>query len=98
MKERELDALRTELKRADARAEEELTRAAAEREAAGRCEEQVIGDLEARVKRTLQAKDETIGELRTRCVASENKVREFEYLLARQREELLCEITRKTYT
>lgn len=98
MKERELDAVRTELKRADARAEEELTRAAAEREAAGRCEEQVIGDLEARVKRTLQAKDETIGELRTRCVASENKVREFEYLLARQREELLCEITRKTYT
>ena len=54
----------------------------------------MIADLEARVRRTLQGKDDTIVELKTRCAASENKVHEFEYLLARQREELLGGLTR----
>jgi len=61
---------------------------------AQRREERMIGDLEARVKRTLQAKDGAVQELRTRCAASEKKVKDFEYLLARQREELLSGITK----
>lgn len=94
LKEREAAGHRTEAKRAQEQAAEAFARADECERAAARREEEVIGDLEARVKRALQAKDETIAELRSRCAAAENKVREFEYLLARQREELLSEITR----
>jgi len=92
-KERELAAARAEAKRLERSLEEERARVEQQRRDAERRQEGVIGDLEGRVKRTLQAKDETISELRVRCSAADNKIREFEYLLARQREELLSEIT-----
>lgn len=49
----------------------------------------LISGIEARVKRTVQAKEDQIADLRNRCTAAENKARELEYLLARQRDELL---------
>lgn len=96
VRDKDVEAVREELRRAELLVEKERARADEQQAATQRREESVIGDLEARVKRTLRAKDETIDELRTRCAASENKVREFEYLLARQREELLGEITGKS--
>jgi len=92
-KERELAAAQLEVKRLRRSLEEERGRVEQQRQDADRRQEQVVGDLEARVKRTLQAKDETISELRLRCGAADNKIREFEYLLARQRDELLADIT-----
>jgi len=93
MREKELDDLRTDLGAAKAQLVEEQAKLEKQRREAQQREEQMIGDLEARVKRTLQAKDDTIAELRTRCSALENKVREFEFLLERQREELLGGLT-----
>jgi len=89
MREKELDDMREDLGTAHARVAEEQKKLEEQRQESRRREEQVIGELEARVKKTLQTKDETIAEMKTRCVALENKVREFEYLLERQREELL---------
>lgn len=94
MNETVVEALRQKLRAAEERLEDERARATEQQAAAKQNEESLISNLEARVKRTVQAKDDTIGELRSRCAASENQVREFEYLLARQREELLGEITR----
>jgi len=93
MREKELDDLRNDLGAAKAQLVEEQAKLEKQRRDAQQREEQMIGDLEARVKRTLQAKDDTIAELRTRCSALENKVREFEFLLERQREELLGGLT-----
>eukprot|EP00927_Polykrikos_kofoidii_P061210 TRINITY_DN56076_c0_g1_i1.p1 TRINITY_DN56076_c0_g1~~TRINITY_DN56076_c0_g1_i1.p1 ORF type:complete len:879 (-),score=203.85 TRINITY_DN56076_c0_g1_i1:44-2680(-) len=94
---RELERVREEQRCLSADLAEERSRAEAQVAEASRREAQIIGDLEARVKRALHAKDDTIGELRARCVASDNKVREFEYLLARQREELLSGITKSAH-
>jgi hypothetical protein len=91
---RDSEALRMEVSQLNARILEEKMRMEEIQKDAKRREEKIISDLEARVKRTIQAKDDTIGELRTRCGALDNKVREFEYLLARQREELLSGITK----
>jgi len=93
-KDKEIEAARAEVLQLNRRISEEQSRSEEHRREAKQREEQIISDLEKRVKRTLQAKDDAIGELRTRCAASDNKVREFEYLLARQREELLSGITR----
>jgi len=93
-KEREAEALQKELSRLNASVLEQKARAEELQKDAKQREDKIISDLEARVKRTLQAKDETIGDLRTRCAASDNRARELEYMLARQREELLSGITR----
>ncbi|CAE8687779.1 unnamed protein product [Polarella glacialis] len=94
MREKELEDLRLELGAAGACVAEERAKLEEQRKDAKRREEQVMDDLEARVKRTLQAKDSTIDELRMRGAALENKVREFEYLLERQRDELLSGLTK----
>merc|ERR1719217_1886919 len=90
---RDVETSQKEVARLKAAAAQEKARCEEVQKEAKQREEKIISDLEARVKRTLQAKDDTIGELRTRCAASDNKAREFEYLLARQREELLSGIT-----
>eukprot|EP00929_Paragymnodinium_shiwhaense_P006891 TRINITY_DN110844_c0_g1_i1.p1 TRINITY_DN110844_c0_g1~~TRINITY_DN110844_c0_g1_i1.p1 ORF type:complete len:818 (+),score=292.40 TRINITY_DN110844_c0_g1_i1:134-2587(+) len=91
---RELERMREELKKAEQQAAQERACAQAQW-AEGKCrEEQIVSELEARIKRSLQAKDEAATELRARCGAAENKVRELEYLLARQREELLGSLTK----
>mmetsp|Transcript_11985 Transcript_11985/g.21211 ORF Transcript_11985/g.21211 Transcript_11985/m.21211 type:complete len:937 (+) Transcript_11985:67-2877(+) len=95
MREKELDDIRKDLGAATAQVAEEQAKLEKQRLEAQQREEQIIGELEARVKRTLQAKDDTIAELRTRCAGLENKVREFEYLLERQREELLGGLTKR---
>merc|ERR1711870_232068 len=97
-KKKEIDDVREEAAKLRIALEDERNRSQEEQRLAKRREEDVIGDLEARVKRTLQAKEETVVELRKQCAASENKVREFEYLLARQREELLSGITQDVRT
>lgn len=91
---RDIDALQQEKSQLSAQVLEERQRSEQIQKDAKDREEKLCGNLEARVKRTLQSKDETIGELRTRCAALDNKAREFEYLLARQREELLSGITK----
>merc|ERR1712232_1244059 len=91
---RDVEASQKEIARLKADALQERARGEELRKEAKQREEKIISDLEARVKRTVQAKDDSIAELRTRCAASDNKVREFEYLLARQREELLSGITK----
>jgi len=88
-REKELQDLRQSLGEAMAQIKEEQAKLEEVSKESQRREEQIIADLEAKVKRTLQAKDETIGELRKRCTALDNKVSEFGYLLERQREELL---------
>lgn len=88
-REKELQDLRQSLGEAMAQIKEEQAKLEEMSKESQRREEQIIADLEAKVKRTLQAKDETIGELRKRCTALDNKVSEFGYLLERQREELL---------
>jgi len=93
LQQRDVEASQKEIAQLKASVLQEKARTEELRKEAKQREEKIISDLEARVKRTLQAKDDTIGELRTRCAASDNKVREFEYLLARQREELLSGIT-----
>merc|ERR1712151_979687 len=90
----ELQRLRDEQQQLSAKAAEEQAHVQAQLAAAEQREVQIIAELEARVKRTLQAKDEQNAELRAKCAALENKVREFEYLLTRQREELLSGLTR----
>lgn len=55
--ERELAAARAEAKRLERSLEEERARVEQQRRDAERRQEGVIGDLEGRVKRTLQAKD-----------------------------------------
>ncbi|CAJ1401870.1 unnamed protein product [Effrenium voratum] len=94
MKEKELEDLREDLGLALARVKEEQGKLADLQADSKRREEQIIGELEAKVKRTLQAKDETIAELRKRCSALDNKVQEFNYLLERQREELVGGLVR----
>jgi len=94
VKDKELELAREEQRQLGARLTEARSLAEEQQLEAQKREERIIGDLEARVKRTLQAKDGAVQELRTRCTASENKVKEFEYLLARQREELLSGITK----
>merc|ERR1712110_620217 len=89
LKQKELEVLQDDLERLRTLSEEDRIRAEKLQQDARAREEDIINDLEERVKRTVQAKDGQIGEFRSRCVAAENKVREFEYLLARQREELL---------
>jgi len=89
LKNKDLEALREELQLLNARLAGAQLQAEEQQREAKRHEERLIGDLEVRVKRTVQAKDDTIRELRAHCAASENKVREFEYLLTKQREELL---------
>lgn len=91
---KELEGLRSELRAASALVAEEQAKLEEQRRESRCREEQIIADLETKVKRALQVKDETIAELQTRCAALENKVREFEYLLERQREELLGGLTR----
>lgn len=91
---KELETLRIEIRALETRLREEQVKLDAEKEEAKRKEEEIISSLEARVKRAVQAKDEMISELQLRCAAADNKVKEFEYLLARQREELLGSITR----
>lgn len=93
-KEKELEDMREDLGLALARVKEEQAKVKDLEEESKRREEQIIGDLEAKVKKTLQAKDETINELRKRCAALDNKVQEFNYLLERQREELLGGLVR----
>jgi 5-azacytidine-induced protein 1 len=93
-REKDAEASKRELSELNACILKERSRAEQLQVEAKQREEKIIGDLEARVKRTLQAKDDTIGELRTRCAASDNKARELEYMLARQREELLSGITK----
>jgi len=93
-KEKELEDMREDLGAALIRVKEEQAKLHDLQEEAKKREEQIISDLEAKVKRTLQAKDETIAELRKRCAASDNKVQEFNYLLERQREELLGGLVR----
>merc|ERR1712083_786132 len=97
-KTKEIDDVREEAAQLRVALEDERTRSQEQQRLAKRREEDIIGDLEARVKRTLQAKEETVVELRKQCAASENKVRDFEYLLARQREELLSGITQDVRT
>merc|ERR1712137_491617 len=83
---KEREKIQSEVESLSAMLEEERNRAAEQQRHAKQREEDIISDLEARVKRTLQAKEDTIVELRNRCAAADNKVREFEFLLARQRE------------
>merc|ERR1712187_292882 len=97
-KKKEIDDVREEAAKLRIALEDERNRSQEQQRLAKRREEDIIGDLEARVKLTLQAKEETVVELRKQCTASENKVREFEYLLARQREELLSGITQDVRT
>lgn len=92
---REMEQIRGELDERKKELGEERRRSEEQQREAKHREEQLMNDLEARVKRALQAKDAQIAELRSRCAASENKAREFEYLLARQREELLNGLTRE---
>merc|ERR1712187_39969 len=91
----EMQRLRDEQQQLSAKAAEEQAHLQAQLAAAQQREAHIIAELEARVKRTLQAKDEQNAELRARCAALENKVREFEYLLTRQREELLSGLTKE---
>lgn len=93
-KEKELEDMREDLGAALVQVKEEQAKLQGMEEESKKREEQIINDLEAKVKRTLQAKDETIGELRKRCAALDNKVQEFNYLLERQREELLGGLVR----
>merc|ERR1712039_585808 len=97
-KAKEVVAMQRELESLRALLEDERQQAEEHQRLAKRREEDMISDLESRVKRTVQTKEDTIAELRNRCAASENKVREFEYLLARQREELLSGITQDVRT
>jgi len=90
---RELDAMQNALQELQFRVAEEHACASGQKKNAAQRETEMIANVEARVKRTLLTKDKQLGELQMRCVASENKVRELEYLLARQREELLNGIT-----
>lgn len=92
--ERDLEKLREEIHGLRAHHSEQRAALEAQLNEATRREETVIGKLEDRVKRTVQAKDDQIAELQGRCIAADNKVREFEYLLARQREELLSGLTK----
>lgn len=94
LKEKELEVMRGEMRLLALRSEEAREREERLKTEAERRQGEVIGELETRVKRTLQGKDETIQELRTRCSVAESKAREFEQLLARQREELLGDLTR----
>lgn len=94
-KEKETDTLRAELDALAARLAKQ-EKQAREREAEAKLrEDELIQGIESRVKRTVQRKDETISELRVQVAASENKVREFGYLLERQREELLGGLAQK---
>lgn len=94
MKDRELEQLRCEFESQAKELADERRKAEERNSQAKQHEDKLMSDLESRVKRTLQAKDDQIAELRKACAASENKAREFEYLLARQREELLTGLTR----
>merc|ERR1711972_823432 len=95
---KEKDIIKDEVASLRSMLEEERSRSAEQQRQGKQREEDMISDLEARVKRTLQTKEDTIAELRSRCAAADNKVREFEYLLARQREELLSRITQDVRT
>lgn len=94
-KDRETERCREEVGKKGAELSEERIRGEEQRKEAKRKEEQLMSDLEARVKRALHAKDEQLLEIRNRCAASENKARELEYLLVRQREELLGGLARE---
>lgn len=97
MREKELEDMRLELGETVTHLAKEQKQQREHRAQATQREEQIINEIEARVKRTLSAKDETINQLRVRKAALENKVREFEYLLDRQREELLGRLTQETH-
>lgn len=89
VKDEELAQLRREVCRLGDSLADERRKLEEQKTEATQREMHIMSGLEARVKRTLQSKDDTIAELRSRCAGAENKVREFEFLLARQREELL---------
>lgn len=94
-KERETQRCREEVSKKSAELSDERARGEEQLKDGKRREEQLMSDLEARVKRTLHAKDEQLLEMRNRCAASENKARELEYLLVRQREELLSGLAKE---
>eukprot|EP00927_Polykrikos_kofoidii_P048092 TRINITY_DN42320_c0_g1_i1.p1 TRINITY_DN42320_c0_g1~~TRINITY_DN42320_c0_g1_i1.p1 ORF type:complete len:627 (+),score=156.07 TRINITY_DN42320_c0_g1_i1:36-1883(+) len=102
--EEEAEALRQEMALLDKCLDEERGRRQAQSKEARRREEaavaearrhgeEAISELGTRARQAAKEKDASIGELKAQCAASASKVREFERLLARQREELLNGIT-----
>lgn len=93
-KERELEVLQIQVRESELRAKEERLNSDKQQDLFSTREQEFADSVEQRVKQTVAAKNAVIADLRKQCAALENKVREFEYLLARQREELLGDFTR----
>jgi len=86
---KETKALRTEIEALQSTLMQERRAARDSMEAAQRREGEIVGNLEARVKRTLAKKEDTIAELRQQLTAGDQQIRALENLLEKQREELL---------